>query len=181
MADFRERMASGFTSRSLGLLIAACCLQLSGCGFHLRGVESTTLPPQLSRLRVTMGGASAYPTVLVELRDALRTEAGAHLVDDSAAPVPTLTVSGETITSEIAAIDVTGTASDYIMNYKVSFSLSDASGHPIIRDRTIKIQRDYSFNKLNVLATERENQSLQDQMRRDAIDQIIRELASLPR
>lgn len=174
-------MAGGFTWQSLGMLLAAFGLLLSACGFHLRGVESATLPPQLSRLRVTMGGASAYPPLLVEMRDALQTEAGVHLVDDIAAHVPTLTLSGETITSEISAIDVTGTASDYIMNYKVSFSLTDAAGRDIIPSRTIKIQRDYSFNKLNVLATERENRSLQNQMRRDALDQIIRELASVPR
>jgi len=163
------------------LLLVVCFLPLSGCGFHLRGTASATLPPQLATLRVTMGGAAAYPPLLVDVRNALRTEDGVRLVDDVAAHVPTLTLSGETITSEIVAIDVTGKASDYLLNYKVSFSLADAAGREIIPSRTIKLQREYSFNKLNVLATERESRFLQDKMRRDAVEQIIRQLASVPR
>ncbi|MHB8454271.1 MAG: LPS-assembly lipoprotein LptE [Acidiferrobacterales bacterium] len=167
--------------RVIGLLLAVCSLLLGGCGFHLRGMGSATFPPQLLAMRVTMGGAAAYPPLLVEVRDALRTEAGVRLVNDVAAKVPALTLSGETVTSDVVAIDITGMATDYQLNYKVSFSLSDAAGHEIISDRTIKLQREYSFNKLSVLATERDSRSLLDQMRRDAVEQIIRQLASVQR
>ncbi len=173
--------AGNLMHRAIGLLIGVCCLPLGGCGFHLRGMEAATFPPQLSVMRVTMGGAAAYPPLLVEVRDALRTRAGVRLADDVAAKVPTLTLSGETITSDVVAIDVTGKATDYQLNYRVSFSLSDAAGREIIPDRTIKLEREYSFNKLNVLATERESRFLQDEMRRDAVEQIIRQLASVPR
>ncbi len=167
--------------RVIGLLLAVCSLPLGGCGFHLRGMGSATFPPQLSVMRVTMGGAAAYPPLLVEVRDALRTEAGVRLVNDVGAKVPALTLSGETTTSDIVAIDVTGEATDYQLNYRVSFSLSDAAGREIIPGRTIKLQREYSFNKLSVLATERESRSLLGEMRRDAVEQIIRQLAAISR
>jgi outer membrane lipopolysaccharide assembly protein LptE/RlpB len=41
---------------------------LTSCGFHLRGASAVALPPELSSLRVTMGGAS-YPPLLVEVRN----------------------------------------------------------------------------------------------------------------
>lgn len=179
-------MARGaIAARSLGtrpiaaLSLVIALLLLGGCGFHLRGVQSATLPTRLSVLRVTMAGGAAFPPLLVRMRDALRTETGAHLVDTPAPGVPTLTLWGESISSEVAAIDVTGRATEYMLDYQVSFSLVDAAGRQIIPPRTIKIQREYSFNKLNVLATERENQFLQNDMRRDAVHQIIRQLAAV--
>ncbi len=169
----------GLVRRTIGLTLVAGMLVLGACGFHLRGMRSAMLPPQLSKLRVTMAGGAAYPPLLVEMRNTLRTETNTRLVDNPSARVPTLTLSGEIISSEVAAIDITGRATEYMLDYRVSFSLADAAGRPIIPTRTIKIQREYSFNKLNVLATERENQFLQNDMRRDAVRQIIRQLAML--
>ena len=170
------RSRAGRISR---LLVVAGFLSLGGCGFHLRGTQHAVLPAQLSVLRVTMGGGSAYPPLLVKMRDALRTETDARLIDNAAARVPTLTLWGENIGSEVAAIDVTVRATEYMLDYEVSFSLTDASGRQIIPAHTIKIQREYRFNKLNVLATERENAFLQNDMQRDAVHQIIRQLVAV--
>ncbi len=171
--------AGGSFGRVVKPLVIAGLLLLGGCGFHLRGLQSAELPARLSALRVTMGGGAAYPPLLVEMRDALRTETGTRLVNNPAARVPTLTLWGENIGSEVAAIDVTGRATEYILDYEVSFSLANAAGRQIIPARTIKIQRQYSFNKLNVLATERETGFLQNDMRRDAVQQIIRQLVAV--
>ncbi len=165
--------------RIFRLLFVAGFLSLGGCGFHLRGTQLAALPAQLSTLRITMGGGVAYPPLLVEMRDALRTETGARLTDNAAAQVPTLTLWGESISSEVAAIDVTGRATEYLLDYKMHFNLTDAAGHLIIPDRTIKVQREYSFNKLNVLGTERETGFLQNDMRRDAVRQVIRQLVAI--
>ncbi len=173
----RRARAAGRSARQAARLLVVAGVLLGGCGFHLRGTRHAVLPAQFSVLRVTMSGGTAYPPLLVEMRDALRTEAGAHLTDNPAVHVPTLTLWGESIGSEVAAIDITGRATEYLLDYRVSFSLSGADGKPIIPARTIKIQREYGFNRLNVLATERENAFLQDAMRRDAVRQIIRQLA----
>ncbi|MHB8346455.1 MAG: LPS-assembly lipoprotein LptE [Acidiferrobacterales bacterium] len=171
--------AGGSFGHVARLLAVVGLLSLGGCGFHLRGLQSAELPARLSALRVTMGGGAAYPPMLVEMRDALRTETGTRLINNPAARVPTLSLWGENIGSEVAAIDVTGRATEYLLDYEVSFSLTDAAGRQIIPARTIKIQRQYSFNKLNVLATGRETGFLQDDMRRDAVRQIIRQLVAV--
>jgi len=43
----------------------------------------------------------------------------------------------------------------------------------------LRLQRDYRFNPLNVLAKEQEEANLKRELRRDALSQIVRRLARL--
>jgi LPS-assembly lipoprotein len=158
---------------ALGL---ACGLLLSACGFHLRGAASADLPAPLATLRLS---APAYAPLTVEMRNALRGQAGVKVVEDLSAPAATLILGGELIQSQVLAIDITGKVSDYLLNYSVSFSLNAADGKVLLPSEVIKLQREYTFDKLNVLAKEREDEFLRQEMRRDAVQQILRRLASL--
>lgn len=152
------------------------CLLLSACGFHLRGQESANLPASLATLRLS---APAYAPLTVEMRNALKGRAGIRLVEDIDASVATLTLSGEHISSQVQAIDITGKVSDYLLNYSVTFSLNAADGKVLLPSQVIKLQREYTFDKLNVLAKAREDEFLRQEMRRDAVQQILRRLANL--
>lgn len=156
------------------LLLAAL---LTGCGFHLRGASAVTLPPELSVMRVTMGGG--YPPLLVDMRNALLALGAVRLTDDVAAGVPVLRLTGESSISEVLAVDSSGRVSAYLLNYRVDFALDGGDGKPLIPAQTIKLQREYTFDRLNVLATEKQSDFLQSEMRRDATQQILRRLASL--
>jgi LPS-assembly lipoprotein len=153
-------------------------LLLPACGFHLRGQGSASLPPALTTLRLS---AAAYAPLTVEMRNALKGQAGVKVIEDMDAAVPTLTLYGEAIESQVQAIDITGKVSDYLLNYSVGFSLTDATGKPLLAPQFIKLQREYTFDKLNVLAKEREDEFLRHEMQRDAVQQILRRLASLAR
>jgi LPS-assembly lipoprotein len=122
------------------------CIVLSGCGFHLRGASSIALPPELSTMRVTMGGAS-YPPLLVEMRNAL------------------------------LAIDSSGRISAYLLNYRVDYSLLGPDKKLLLPKQPVKLQREYGFDRLNVIATEKQSEFLQTEMRRDVVQQILRRLA----
>lgn len=156
-------------------LLAACSL-LSACGFHLRGQASATPPASLSVLRLS---APTYAPLTVELRNALKGQAGIRVVEDVEVPAATLTLGGEHIESQVQAIDITGKVSDYLLNYSVSFSLTAADGQVLLPSQAVKLQREYTFDKLNVLAKEREDEFLRQEMRRDAVQQILRRMASL--
>lgn len=162
--------------RSAALLTVV--LLLAGCGFHLRGTSAMSLPPQLSVMRVTMGGGS-YPPLLVEMRNALLALGAVRLTDDVAAGVPVLRLYGETSVSEVLAIDSSGRVSGYLLNYRVDFALDGGDGKPLLPAQSVKLQREYTFDRLNVLATEKQSDFLQSEMRRDATQQILRRLASL--
>jgi len=158
------------------LLLATCCLLLMSCGFHLRGTSSVALPPELSTLRVTMGGAG-YPPLLVEVRNALLALGNVRLTDDVSASVPVLQLNSESSTSQVLAIDSSGRISAYLLNFRVDYSLIGADKKPLLQNQSVKLQREYGFDRLNVLASEKQNEFLQSEMRRDVAQQILRRLA----
>ena len=163
-------------TRVVSALLVTCSLLLVSCGFQLRGVSSITLPPELATLRVTMSGGR-YPPLLVEMRNALLTLGGVHLTDDVAAGVPVLQLYGESTENQVLAIDSSGRISAYLINYRVTFSLTGADGKLLLPQQPVKLQREYTFDRLNVIATEKQSEFLQNEMRRDAAQQILRRLA----
>lgn len=156
----------------LALSALLLALASTACGFHLRGAASATLPPTLSGLQVTMPGLLVDPPLLVEVRNALRAEGV-----NAAVQGPTLTLLGEQFSVEVLAIDTTGRVSDYLLNYALRYRLNDAGGQPLIAPTSIKLQREQSFDRLNVLATEKEQTFLKESMRQQAIAQLLRQLA----
>jgi LPS-assembly lipoprotein len=149
---------------------------LTSCGFHLRGTSSVALPPELSTLRVTMGGAG-YPPLLVEVRNALLALGNVRLTDDVSASVPVLQLHSESSVSQVLAIDSSGRISAYLLNYRVDYSLISADKKPLLQNQSVKLQREYDFDRLNVLASEKQSEFLQGEMRRDVAQQILRRLA----
>jgi LPS-assembly lipoprotein len=168
-----------------GLKILSLLLMLapffSACGFHLRQAASLALPASLSTLRVTMSdNRSAYPPLLVEMRNALHAQSGVIVeAKDTKANVPLLDLFGEYYAAQVLAVDTSGKVSAYLLNYSVSFKLADAAGKDLITRQRIKLQREYTFDQFNVLAKEKEEQYLRDEMRRDAVQQILRQLAAV--
>jgi len=158
-------------------LLLAVALPLSACGFHLRSAASATLPASLSSLQVTMSDSHlAYPPLLVEMRNALYAQPG--VTPASKGSAPSLDLFGEYFAAQVLAVDTSGKVSAYLLNYRVNFKLSDAAGKDLITRQTVKLQREYTFDRFNVLAKEREEGYLRDEMRRDAVQQILRRLAA---
>ena len=131
----------------------------------------------MSTLRLS---SAAYAPITVEMRNALKGQAGVTIVEDLDIPATTLRLYDEVIESQVLAIDITGKVSDYLLNYSVTFSLTAADGKPLFGPQTIKLQREYTFDKLNVLAKEKEDEFLRVEMQRDAVQQILRLLARVP-
>ncbi len=156
-------------------LALATLLILAGCGFQLRGAGGTVLPAELAVMRVTMPGGAAWPPLLVEVREALRRAGGVRLSDEPG--VPALTFYEEFIGTEMLATDSSGRASDYLINYRLSFALFDAGGKEWLARQSIKLQRDYRSDRLNALAGDREAEYLRGEMRRDAVQQLLRRLS----
>lgn len=127
-------------------------------------------------MRVTMGGAS-YPPLLVEMRNALQVLGGVNLTDDVSANVPVLQLLGESSETQVLAIDSSGRISAYLLNYRVDYSLLGPDKKMLLPKQPVKLQREYGFDRLNVIATEKQSEFLQTEMRRDVVQQILRRLA----
>ena len=171
-----NRVAKKASTIARGMFVLSLVAALSGCGFHLRDTSAVALPPELSNLRVTMGGAG-YPPLLVEVRNALLALGNVRLTDDVSAAVPVLQLHSESSTSQVLTIDSSGRISAYLLNYRVDYSLLGADKKPLLQNQSVKLQREYGFDRLNVIASEKQGEFLQNEMRRDVAQQILRRLA----
>ena len=160
------------------LLLVAGCLSLMSCGFHLRGMGAVELAPELRALRVQVSGAqSANDPLMESMRNALREQAGITVQDGG--DVPLLELYGERYETRVASVSTTVKAAEYLVLYDVTFQVTSADGTRRGGPETLRLQRDYSFDPLNVLAKEREEQELREALRRDAVQQILRRLAKM--
>lgn len=169
-------MSMNAKSVILVLLLATSYSLLTSCGFHLRGLDKAVLPAELAELRVAVqDSVAAHDPLLVAMREALTTRAGARITERP--DVPVLVLFGERADGQVLSVGATGKVSEYLLRYEVSFRLLDAEGKERLAPQTIRLQRSYTFDPLNVLAKEREEQSLKREMRADAAGQIVRRLA----
>lgn len=160
---------------SLVLLSAAFT---AACGFHLRGTGKYELSPALATLRVAvMGSQQRNDPLLVAMKNALRTQTDIQVEDTGKAPL--LQLYGERLDSQVLSVGSTGKVDEYLLKYEVSFRLIGQDGKSLSEPQTVRVQRDQTFDRLNVLATEQEIQEQRRQMRRDAVQLILRRLARI--
>ena len=158
------------------MLLATCCSLLVSCGFHLRGTGNVDIPSSLSVLQVRVEGSLLENNpLLVAIKNALRTQTNIQIQESG--EVPKLILYGEQSDSQVLSLTSAGKVEEYLLKYEVSFRLMDKEGKLLSMPQTVKVQRDHQFDRLNVLAKEREEQELRREMQRDAVQQILRRLA----
>jgi len=158
------------------LLPGLAAVLIAGCGFQLRGQGTVKLPESLATIRVMVAGSQvANDPLRLAMEDMLRIYAGATVAQ--ASDTPTLVLTGENINSQVLTVDASGKASGYLLRYEISYSVLGATGEELAPPQTLRLQRDYRFNPLNVLAKEQEEENLKRELRRDALYQIVRRLA----
>ncbi len=168
---YRNRDFSHVPLRQWGLLCLLAGLFLSACGFHLRG--SVELPDALNRVALT--GTDMNSELGLGIRDAFN-RSGSQ-VEDTAAQINSLLVILEDRTERrVLSVDALGRASAYTLLYTLSFRLDTADGKPWIPRQSITLQRQYRFNPDTILAKGDQELRFYNEMRRDAIDQMMRRL-----
>lgn len=160
------RRASCFTWARAAVLLLAGAL-LSGCGFHLRG--ESLQGGQLGRVYVQ----SPDQLVTDELKLFLE-DAGATITGNRGAADIVLVVSNESFDKRVLAVDPnTGQDSEFEIDYHVDFSATRRHGKTLLPVQAINLQRDYVFDPAAVLGMSREESVLRDEMRRDAVQQML--------
>lgn len=135
------------------------------------------MPPEFSTLRVTIqGNVQANDPLLGMVRDTLRVQSGARVVEDG--DVPSLVLWDERVDNQVVSVQTaTAKASEYRLRYSLNFELRDAAGKPLLGPHTIRLQREYTFDPARVLAKEQEERELLRELRRDAVQQLVRRIA----
>ena len=171
-------MRPEYAMRMRRFVLLAALGVLSSCGFHLRGTGKVEMSPVFSTLRIMVeGNQQQNDPLLVSMKNALRMQTDVQIEDTGDAPL--LVLYGERSDSQVLSVSSTGKADEYLLKYEVSFRLTGKDGKEVAESQTIRVQRDHAFDRLNVLSKEREEQELRREMRRDAVQQILRRLSRI--
>ena len=161
-------MSDGRLSRSLlGVVLSLALVSVAGCGFQPRG--QSLAAGHLGEVYVEASGAQLG----AELRQFLD-DVGVALAATPAAADVVVSISGERYEKRVLAVDAnTGKAREYEVQYDVDYSARTRTGRTLFDNQRLSLTRDYVFDADAVIGKSREETALRDEMRRDAVQQIL--------
>ncbi len=177
--------------RNIFLSLILLTLLLSACGFHLRGQTSYALPFK----SITVRAFNDFSPIVVALKQALQDQ-GVQITDapilSQQDPIPTeqtaqapantnptqltLHVASESTSKQILSLNRAGRVREFQLNYRVMLRVYDQQQQDWIFPVTVDLQRNLPYDDTLVLAKESEEAQLYQEMRSDAVQQIMRQL-----
>lgn len=149
------------------LLASLLCAALTGCGFHLRGMQ--TLPFD------TIAIPGTTP-LRVEIKRAVEAGSNAVLTDRADADA-VLEIAREVTEKVILSLSTKGRVREYQLRYLVNYRVVRTQGGLFVPPTTVVLTRDITFND-EILAKEAEEAQLYAEMRSDFVQQLMRRLAA---
>ena len=143
---------------------------VSGCGFQLRG--DVQVPDEAKNLHLVTPSNALEDEFAVYLLDA-----GVNLTPQAQGADSVLRLSNEQYEKRTLSVDPdTGKEREFEITYSVAFSLRTSDGDVLIKRQAVELQRDYVFDADQVIGKSREESLLRAEMRRDAVQQILRRI-----
>jgi len=154
--------------------IVVLCSLLAGCGFQLRGAE--VLPPDLGALHVSA------PTVILAETEFFLEGSDTQLMPGRDGAAVVLTIGNERYDRRVLSVDPnTGKEREFELSYTVDVNAVTAGGRTLISPQSVTLLRDFVFDQDAVIGASREEIVLRDEMRRDAVQQILYRLRAAAR
>lgn len=153
-------------------VILITALALSACGYHLRG----RLPLSQSLSTIVLDAANK------ELRQQLTESlifSGATVVTDKVAAVVTMKVFDDNYTRQVRTLNDRGLATSYTLVFETRFNVANAAGEYLHKDSQVRVQRHFVFDPNQLLQAEDEERILRENMLRDVVQQIMRQLSTI--
>lgn len=161
--------------RILMLLLGAIVLVTSGCGFHLRG--TTNVPLELKT--ITLNSYDPYGPLTREIRNQLKLSAVTVVpaTTTNKKSLPELRIINSTQGESTASIFQDGKTAEYqlAMTVRAQVLLPGKDIYPI----TVTVFRSFFDNPLAALAKDAEQDIIQQEMREQAAQQLIRKLLTV--
>ena len=161
--------------KSLNSLVVLWLLVLTGCGFHLRGSMTLALPDNLKTISIE--GINLNRGLGRELKRSL-TNAGVSVVAGGDHDALILTILENNIDRRVLSVGSDAKVSEYELRAIVRFSVKDKHG-TLLENQQVEGQRDYQFDKNQVLSSEEEENLLRQQLNQQLIQSILRYLFAL--
>ncbi|MBS1159061.1 MAG: hypothetical protein H6R15_1480 [Proteobacteria bacterium] len=156
--------------RLLLALIAAAAL--AGCGFHLRGMQSSQLPYKTMYIALP-----ETAEVNIWLQRYIRASGSTEIVDDGKAAEAIFQQLGDSRQKTILSVNAQGRVRGYRLQLTYTFRIVTPKGKTLVADNEINLSRDITYDDSNVLAKDLEEGLLWRDMNNDLVNQIMRRLS----
>lgn len=151
-------------------VVPALLVQLAGCGF--RPVAPAQIP--FENLYVA---APDYSSFGAEFKRYVESYSRSRLADTPRRADAVLEILGETQQKQILSLSAAGRVQEYLLRYRIAFRVRDAAGKELLPADEITLERDLIYDDDAALAKENEEIFLYQDMRQDAIQQLVRRLS----
>jgi len=165
--------------RTKALLLGFVVLVTTSCGYHLRGssASNTLVPNDLQTL--TLSSYDQYGPLTRAVRQELRLN-DMTIVKDSdpkSRNLPSLRITGATEGQETVSVFQDGTTAEYqlVLDVHAAVLTPGKDLYPI----DIRIFRSYFDNPLTALAKDNESDIIQQEMRQQAAEQLVRRMLAV--
>ena len=145
-------------------------MTLSSCGFQLRG--QAAIP--YKTLFVETNGYSLFAN---DLERAIRSGSETKVVTSRDGAEAILKIMGELQEKRILSLSAGGRVREFELRYKVNYRLMDHAGNDLAAPGQIDLRRDMTYDDTEVLAKESEELLLYRDMKKDAVQQMLRRLS----
>jgi LPS-assembly lipoprotein len=152
-------------------IVLMLTLLLGACGFHLRGQGAFALPFQMLYVK----SANDYAPFITELKRAIEVN-GVQITDTPDQAQLTLQIVSEVTDRQILSLSGGGRVREYRLQYRISLRAYDQKQQDWLAPEEVTLRRDFSYDDTQVLAKEQEEALLYQNMRSDAVQQILRRL-----
>ena len=149
------------------VLLATLC----GCGLHLRGSSADVEEFNTWHIHVDQIRA---PGVWAELREILSVSR-TQLAKNPKQADYVIRLAGERVTRDVYSVSPrTGKVEEFQLTYVVLLTLQRVGGDTLLENVPITLQRDFTFDQDAVLGNFSEEETLRDEMTREAAEQVLR-------
>lgn len=152
--------------------IIVMTLLLAGCGFKLQSRAEMPVEMQKTRLEVQLPFSQ-----FARRLETLLEQNGVQVVT-AAEGAAVLEVPLNETRKEIQSIGDNARVREFLIRHTVQFRLIDADGNEMIPTQTFEQSRVYSFNEQDILAAEREDEFLRNDLADSLARMVIRRLGT---
>lgn len=146
-----------------------CAMLLSACGFQLRGAAE--LPAVMDRTKLVI--QDRYSDFARELQRGL-TQNGVQLVEGDYGA--RLEIPVNRARREILSVGGTARVREFRVRHRVEFRLVAADGQELLPLQIVEQTREVTFDETEILAAEREEEFLREELAVDMAQQVLRRL-----
>jgi len=157
-----------FNLRSL--LIVTLVFGLISCGFHLRGATDISFNSIFIQGNTLVINKNLKKSLTSNDIKILPSAEGAELLLD---------LVGEESEKRILSIGGQGTVNEFELYYRVHYRTKRADADLWSQTQTVESRRDFTYSDANLLAKQREERRLNDDMQDDVVRGIMRRLSAL--